>query len=54
MDALYQARRGGLVMRDASWALQRAIVEQLGTIWQEPDEGIWGYAASAGTSRIPR
>jgi|UPI000783F495 GH15 family glucan-1,4-alpha-glucosidase len=41
MDALYQARRGGLVMREASWALQRAIVEHLETIWQEPDEGIW-------------
>lgn len=41
MDALHQARRGGLVLGEANWALQRAIVEHLETIWQEPDEGIW-------------
>ena len=28
-------------MRKASWALQRAILELLESVWQEPDEGIW-------------
>jgi GH15 family glucan-1,4-alpha-glucosidase len=41
MDALHQARRGGLITTEASWALQRAIVEHLETVWHEPDEGIW-------------
>ena len=41
MDALHQARLGGLVTTEASWALQRAIVEHLETVWRQPDEGIW-------------
>jgi GH15 family glucan-1,4-alpha-glucosidase len=41
MDALYQARRGSLVQRDADWPLQRALVEHLLQVWSEPDEGIW-------------
>lgn len=41
MDALYQARRSSLVERDADWSLQRALVEHLQTVWQEPDEGLW-------------
>lgn len=41
MDALYQAREGGLPGDTASWALQRALVEHLASIWTQPDEGIW-------------
>ncbi|WP_019447585.1 glycoside hydrolase family 15 protein [Cupriavidus sp. BIS7] len=41
MDALFQARLGGLPRDQASWALQRALVEHLAAIWQQPDEGIW-------------
>lgn len=41
MDALHQARRGGLETTQAAWALQRALVGHLETIWNEPDEGIW-------------
>ena len=41
MDALHQARRGGLDTTEAGWALQRALVQHLETIWSEPDEGIW-------------
>jgi GH15 family glucan-1,4-alpha-glucosidase len=41
MDALYQARRGGLTPRDSDWAFQRALLQHLETLWQSPDEGIW-------------
>ena len=41
MDALHQARRGGLETTEAGWALQRALVGHLETVWNEPDEGIW-------------
>jgi GH15 family glucan-1,4-alpha-glucosidase len=41
MDALHQARRGGLDVRDQDWAFQRAMLEHLETIWDRRDEGIW-------------
>jgi len=41
MDVLHQARRGGLAPDQAGWALQRALLEHLETVWREPDEGIW-------------
>ena len=41
MDALYQARRGGLPPNDDSWKLQRALIRHLETIWESPDHGIW-------------
>jgi GH15 family glucan-1,4-alpha-glucosidase len=41
MDALHQARRGGLAPSEAGWELQLAIMEHLETVWREPDEGIW-------------
>ncbi len=41
MDALHQARRGGLHPREADWAFQRALLEQLEEVWNLPDEGIW-------------
>ncbi|HEX7071408.1 MAG TPA: glycoside hydrolase family 15 protein [Rhodothermales bacterium] len=41
MDALHQARRGGLAPSDSAWALQRALLNHLAKIWREPDEGIW-------------
>ncbi len=41
MDTFHHARRGGLEGSEASWALQRALVSHLETIWQQPDEGIW-------------
>jgi GH15 family glucan-1,4-alpha-glucosidase len=41
MDALYQARKGGLAPNETSWALQRALVHHLEAIWNEPDEGFW-------------
>ncbi len=41
MDALHQARAGGLDVPASAWALQVNMIEHLETIWQEPDEGIW-------------
>ncbi|MDB4945063.1 MAG: glycoside hydrolase family 15 protein [Labilithrix sp.] len=41
MDALYQAHRGGVASSADGWALQRALLETLETMWHEPDRGIW-------------
>jgi len=41
MDALHQARDGGLNFPPESWALEVALVEHLITVWMQPDEGIW-------------
>ena len=41
MDALHQARQGGLGGNEAGWDLQREFLEHLETIWREPDEGLW-------------
>ena len=41
MNALHEAHLGGLPDDDAAWAVQTALIEHLGKIWQEPDEGIW-------------
>lgn len=41
MDALYQARRGGLPENKRAWAIQCALLDRLKSIWAEPDEGIW-------------
>ncbi len=41
MDALHQARCANLLINTESWSLQRALLEHLETIWQQPDEGLW-------------
>ncbi len=41
MDALHQARAGGLESPPSTWALQRGIIEHLSKIWEAPDEGMW-------------
>jgi GH15 family glucan-1,4-alpha-glucosidase len=41
LDALYVARKAGLAGNAASWALERAMIEHLETIWDQPDDGIW-------------
>ena len=41
MDALHQARAGGLQAREADWAFQRALLEYLETVWHAPDQGMW-------------
>jgi GH15 family glucan-1,4-alpha-glucosidase len=47
MDALHQARRGGLDSRDEDWAFQRAILEHLTTVWHLPDESLWEVRGGA-------
>jgi GH15 family glucan-1,4-alpha-glucosidase len=41
LDALYVARRSGLVDDAASWDLETTLIEHLASIWQQPDDGIW-------------
>jgi len=41
MDALHQARVGGLGGYEAGWDLQREFLAHLEKIWREPDEGLW-------------
>jgi GH15 family glucan-1,4-alpha-glucosidase len=41
MDAMQQARQGGLEPDDAAWRVQVALMNYLEGSWDEPDEGIW-------------
>jgi len=41
MDALHQARLGGLRASHETWHLQQALMAHLETIWMKPDQGIW-------------
>jgi GH15 family glucan-1,4-alpha-glucosidase len=41
MDALHQARRGGLTTREEDLGFQRALVEHLSAVWVQPDAGLW-------------
>jgi len=41
MDALHQARCARLLTNSQTWSLQRALLNHLETIWQQPDEGLW-------------
>jgi GH15 family glucan-1,4-alpha-glucosidase len=41
MDALHQARRGGICLREEDWAFQRALLGHLAKVWRQPDEGLW-------------
>jgi GH15 family glucan-1,4-alpha-glucosidase len=41
MIALEEARRRGLENDPQSWAMQRALVAELATHWDDPDHGLW-------------
>jgi len=41
MDALHQARKGGLKVDEAVWRLQRSLIHHLESVWAQADEGIW-------------
>ena len=41
MDTLHLARSSGLDPEPAVWNFQRAMLEFLTSVWQEPDDGIW-------------
>jgi GH15 family glucan-1,4-alpha-glucosidase len=47
MDALHQARRGGLTRDEAAWAMQRELLDHLASVWQQPDYGIWEVRGDA-------
>jgi len=47
MDALYQGRKGGLDTHEPAWGVQRALMQHLEKVWQEPDEGIWEVRGAA-------
>jgi GH15 family glucan-1,4-alpha-glucosidase len=41
MDALHQARVGGLAASESGWAIQIAMLSSLSERWREPDSSIW-------------
>lgn len=41
MDALHQARKGGIAASEAGWSLQCQVLAHLATLWDQPDYGIW-------------
>ncbi|HEX4809560.1 MAG TPA: glycoside hydrolase family 15 protein [Bryobacteraceae bacterium] len=41
LDLLYQARKSGLAEAEASWALEKKLIEHMESIWNKPDRGIW-------------
>jgi GH15 family glucan-1,4-alpha-glucosidase len=41
LDALYQARKGGLPISEEALRLGYTLVGHLQSIWQQPDEGLW-------------
>jgi GH15 family glucan-1,4-alpha-glucosidase len=47
MDALHQARRGGLHPGEADWAFQRTLLEHLQSVWSLPDSGMWEVRGEA-------
>jgi GH15 family glucan-1,4-alpha-glucosidase len=41
LDAMHTCWQAGLAAAPDAWCLERAVIEYLEQIWQEPDEGIW-------------
>jgi len=41
MDALHQARRGGIAHSQSGWDMQIALLQRLEHEWREPDASIW-------------
>jgi GH15 family glucan-1,4-alpha-glucosidase len=41
MDALHQARRGGIAHSQSGWDMQIALLQQLEREWRQPDASIW-------------
>src|SRR3954451_25067538 len=41
LDAMTQARHGGVETEEADWRLQLALLDYLEGAWDDPDEGIW-------------
>jgi GH15 family glucan-1,4-alpha-glucosidase len=41
IDAFHQSRMAKLELDESSWALERAVLEHLAEVWDQPDHGIW-------------
>jgi GH15 family glucan-1,4-alpha-glucosidase len=41
IDAFHQSRMTRLKLDEESWALERAVVEHVAEVWDQPDHGIW-------------
>ena len=41
IDAFHQSRMASLELDDTSWALERAVLDHLAEVWDQPDHGIW-------------
>ena len=41
LNALYVCRQAGLPPDDDAWSLEQGLVDHLGKVWREPDDGIW-------------
>jgi GH15 family glucan-1,4-alpha-glucosidase len=41
MDALHQARIGGIQPTKEEWSLQVALMKQVASSWMKPDQGLW-------------
>ena len=41
MDALFQARLGGLPESHEAWRLQKALADHVSQVWTEADQGLW-------------
>jgi GH15 family glucan-1,4-alpha-glucosidase len=41
MDALHQARVGGIQHSREGWEFQRALLDHATQVWRKPDQGIW-------------
>lgn len=41
LNALYVCRRAGLPPDDDAWSLEQGLIDHLGKVWREPDDGIW-------------
>ena len=41
LDAMHQARKGGIAPEKSGWELQLSILRHLESQWQKPDQGIW-------------
>jgi GH15 family glucan-1,4-alpha-glucosidase len=41
MDALHQARLGGIPELPDAWALEKKLLQRLESVWQQPDQSIW-------------
>jgi GH15 family glucan-1,4-alpha-glucosidase len=41
IDAFHQSRMAELKLDDETWALERAVIDHLAEVWDQPDHGIW-------------